>query len=410
MAIPGNGVRRAVDVLAEVSFHIVEPVLDAIITATGPAGFGDPTFGYNGDSSDGGGFGFGLGDYATLSVPIEFYLYPGALIVVDYRGPNEEVAEVTSVDFPSNTFYATFVNSHSAGERVFAPTFPTQQPTDPLWTQAEMLGYLADAQNELLAQVPIVLELFPDQQWQLGVTTYALPATAIELERVAVQNNSLDYALSTLTRTAGVVTAMTTTPTPFSPLLAVYVNGVADSSFNSLTPASSDWFSLTGVSADGYTLTWNVPSTYSDASSTGGTISQLLYQRLYESSQDQLAMRDPYWFYNQESDVPTIFYEDRTGVYQYGVAPQPRAGFYADLIASQRDSTALTLLDGFVAPDIFVYAIKYKTLQYALTKDGEQRSPMLARYAGQRFDMTVQLARRFLRNMVEPPQSQGRPA
>ena len=396
MANPGFGQRRAVDVLAEISYHIVEPVVETMIAAPPvPAGFGDNGFGHNGDLDDGGGFGYGVGTVFPVGPGQLDGIYVGAYIVVGYQAASEEVVRVIDVDHRTNMFTAVAVNQHVTGETIFGATFPTQQPTDPLFTQAEVLTYLARAQNDFLNRVPLILELFPGQVLSLGQQYQTLPPTAIELERVAVQSTDRLRDITTIVRAVNVVTATLRYPTDFTPRLGIFVEGVTDNSFNSV---GNVMFVLTAVSPDGKTLTWL--QTAADSSSTGGDLGPPTLTRLYESSQEQLAMRDPAWFVNTASQTPTNWYEDRSGIYGWGTAPIPRSNFYAELLCSVRDTEELKMLDGFLLPDIFIPYIKYGALASMWSKDGEQRSPTLARFAQSRFDYGVMLADRFLRNVI----------
>ncbi len=375
MATPGLGYRLACDVLCEVSYHLVEPVLDAQITA------------------------ISLDTLFQLSDPTAILkVYPGAQIVVGWGLPTAEIVTIIAVTAPNFITVSSMTNSHAAGETVLSPTFATQQPTDPLYTQQEMLGYLARAQNNFLNKVPLILTL-SEQLLSVGQQYQATPPTTIEIERVAVTNGQAQTAqILAVTRTANVVTCTLTIPGPapqFTPGLAIQVAGVTDDSFNTQDNAT---VTILTVSADGLTLTW--AQTAPDSASLGGAIGTPLRARLYESSQEQLTMRDPAWQSNPNSDAPTNWYEDRTGVYQWGVGPIPRGSYYAEVLSSQRDSESLTLLSGFLLPDIFLPYVKYGVLAAAWSKDGEQRSPTLARFCQQRFDFGVMLAERFLRNVV----------
>jgi hypothetical protein len=110
-------------------------------------------------------------------------------------------------------------------------------------------------------------------------------------------------------------------------------------------------------------------------------------------------MQNPFWFSDQ--GTPKSWFEDRTGIYGWGLAPIPDAGYYCQLLTSVRGSEALGMLDYFEIPDIFVPYIKYKALEFCFGKDGVQRSPSMQKWASARFDFGVMLANRFLRNVVE---------
>lgn len=377
------GQRQVVDLLAEVSAHLVEPLVNQ--TLASPLTPSSP---------------------ATITLtpssplPATSYLYPGAQVVVGWHTPNAEAVSVIAVT-GNSTFTANIINSHSARETVFGATFPTQQPTDPVFTQSEIIDYIAQAQNSFLTKVPLVFSFLPYQEVLIGVPFNTLPNNVIELERVAVQSlpASSTFNISSISRTGGTVTATlsaSANPDQWTPNLPILVQGVINSSFNS---SNNLPFTLLTISTDGKTLTWAQAG--ANASSTGGTISRPIWSRLYESAQEQLAMANPQWFYQATGQAPSNWFEDRTGVYGWGVAPPPQGNFWMQLLASVRGSESLGLLDGFVVPDIFVYIIIYGAMEFAFSKDGVQRSPTMARYCKARFDFGVTLADRFLRNTIE---------
>lgn len=348
----------------------------------------------------------GPGTDLTIPLPIVFpatnppteYLYPGAMVVVGYQGANAEVVTVIEVIDDSN-FTGNLVNAHVAGENVFGATFPCQAATDPVFTQAEIIGYIAQAQNEFLAKVPLIFEFFENNLILLGQNFQTAPGTAIEMERVAVQSNPpwTMFNIASISRTSDTVTAVLSSPSTadyWTAELNIQVYAVNDNSFNS---ASNGMFALATVSPDGLTLTW--PQVAASASSTGGYVSRPVMTRLYESAQQQIAMNNPWWF--SQIGSPKRWYQDRSGIYGWGVAPVPDGGYYVEILASTRASEALTMLSGFNVPDIAVPYIKYLALSWAFQKDGVEKSPTMARYCKGRFDFGVMLFDRFLRNVVE---------
>jgi len=342
--------------------------------------------------------------FPASPLPATDCLYPGAMVVVGYQQPDAEV--VTVIEVLSDTqFTANVVNAHASGETVFGATFPTQQPTDPIFTQSEIIGYIAQAQNEFLAKVPLIFEFFENNLILLGQTFQTAPGTMIEMERVAAQINPpwTMFNIASIERNAGTVTCVLTSPClpdQWTAELAIQVYAVGDNSFNSVNNSS---FVLATVSQDGLTLTW--PQDGLNSVSEGGYVSRPILTRLYESAQEQIAMQNPWWF--SQSGNPKAWFQDRSGIYGWGIAPVPGASFYTEILASVRGGEALGMLDSFMVPDIFVPYIRYKAMQYALEKDGVERSPSMARYCKGRFDFGVMLADRFLRNVVEKSGAAG---
>jgi hypothetical protein len=120
-------------------------------------------------------------------------IYEGALLIVGV-GPDIEVVEVTSTT--TGTFTATFANTHPATDPIFGATFSSGQPNTPMWSQSEMLGYLADVQNDFLAAVRPVYAI-ATQGLTVGRAAYPNPADAIRVERISVNGNELWNATQT---------------------------------------------------------------------------------------------------------------------------------------------------------------------------------------------------------------------
>lgn len=393
MAARINGIRTPCDLLMEISYHLIEQVVNATITTFRQGGFGDGGFGTGGYGGPN-GFVIGVNDLTGF--------YVGAQVVVGWNLPTAEVGNVIFVNYTTKEVsIEPLLNAHSIGETILAPTFPTQAPTDPLWTQTEMLGYVARAQNEFLIKCPIIYQILTDQHvFNIGQQFQTYPQNFIELERVALQVGRVSYPIATITRTlGGFIQATMAGPCPLTSQELIYVTDVADPSFNSISTANSSLFPI--VVAGGGQVIWSQPGP--NASSTGGTINVLLYPRLYETTQEQVANRDPQWYFNNGGADPGFWYEDRAGNYGLGLAPVPMNNYYAEYMASVRDTDTLGLLDGFLLPDMMLHFVKYKAMEYALTKDGEARSPSYAAYCRMRFDMGVIACDRYLHGFVEAP-------
>lgn len=162
MAAPvlGCGYLRVIDVLQKVSRFLFEPVIVTVLPAPILAGS------------------------QTVNIASK-YLYVGAKLVVGVTGGDLEVITLTGVT--PTTFTATFANNHAAGEPLLGTTFPIRYPTDPLFTQDEMIGYLSKAINDYLTDCPLVINIAdltvpPSQQ------NVALPADSMKPVRVAAQS------------------------------------------------------------------------------------------------------------------------------------------------------------------------------------------------------------------------------
>jgi hypothetical protein len=311
-------------------------------------------------------------------------MYVGAQLVIDLP-PNQEIVTVLSVGTtsspPGPEFTANFANNHAAGVMVAAATFPLQAATDPLYTQSEMALYLARAQNQFLLDVPCIYQI-THQSVTIGKIIQATPLNAIEMEHVA--SSSLDVPITSAVRTSNVVTVTTQSPHGLSA-------GSKFSMFGSGTVFAGDG-AFTAITASGSTITYSQVA--SDASTTTGAI--VLWTRLYETTQEELGMAQGSGWRNQFLLTLNSWFEDRTGLYQWGVGGKPATGFPIEMISSMRDTDTLVLTDGFLVPDICLHIVKFKALEYAWSKEGEARNAMLAQLMSKRYDRGVLAVRRWM--------------
>lgn len=115
-------------------------------------------------------------------------IYNGALLMVG-AGASLEVVTVSAVT--ATTFTATFANAHVANEPLVGATFPSGQTDNPLFTQAEMLGYLFDVQNDFLVKVQQAVYNVATVNFTTGKRIYPAPADAIRMERVSIAGAQL---------------------------------------------------------------------------------------------------------------------------------------------------------------------------------------------------------------------------
>jgi hypothetical protein len=310
-------------------------------------------------------------------------VYIGAQLVID-TGLSQEIITVTafSATVTPPTITATFAVPHLSGVQLIGATFPTQAASgDPFFTQSEILSYLARAQNTFLAAVPMVFAL-NTQNVQVGQILQPLVCDSIEINRIA--SSYQNVALASLVRSAGTVTATSQSPHGL-------IAGEKFSILQSPDPTFDGAFTV-GV-ATGPT-TWTYSQTGASATTSGGGWAGL-WLRLLEMSQEELYMQNPA-YRDQFVTKLTSFYEDRTGLYQFGVNGNPSTNLPIEVLCSIRDTDTLQLTDGFLVPDPTLHYTKYKALEYAWSKDGEQRSPQQAAYCKARYDRGVMTCRRWL--------------
>lgn len=131
---------------------------------------------------------------ATVTPVAMTSIFPGAILIIGYGAQDQEPVTVSSTT--ATTFTATFANAHAPSEVVYGPTFPEGYPDKQLFTQAEMLAYATDAQNDLLLRTRMMVNVAaaPVESTQ---SLYPMPADAIWLERISVAG----YALNEVTQT-----------------------------------------------------------------------------------------------------------------------------------------------------------------------------------------------------------------
>lgn len=114
-------------------------------------------------------------------------IYIGALLIVG-AGTTREIVTVTAVT--ATTFTATFVNTHPLGELIQAATFAAGLPDYQLFTQAEMLSYMAVIQNDFLVKTRPVY-VVGSASIQTSKTVYDYPSDAIRIERIDIAGTKL---------------------------------------------------------------------------------------------------------------------------------------------------------------------------------------------------------------------------
>jgi hypothetical protein len=114
-------------------------------------------------------------------------MYVGATLMVG-RGATREAVAITAVG--TGTFTAIFAQSHVNGDPVLGGTFPTGETNNEFFTQGEVLGYLATAQNDYLLKVPLVYAI-TTQQFKSQQRVQPMPADAIQIQRVALNGRPL---------------------------------------------------------------------------------------------------------------------------------------------------------------------------------------------------------------------------
>jgi len=266
-----------------------------------------------------------------------------------------------------------------------------------------MLSYLSRAQNEVLSKLPLIY--VRSQATALMNTIFQTsPSNMIEMERVSLSQMSLTGASLSRDGLGNVTAGFTYNPglvvgqtfTVYQSTDASFLGCFFVTSISS-TPGGGGFgeggFGEGGFGGGGSSPLWQV-TWLQDGASGSSTGSLAYYQRLYEQTQEEVTMQERGWR-NDFSLPPTGWFEDRVGNYKWGLNAKPNGTFPMNLLYSIRDVDSLTLADGFVLPDCFVYICKYATLSYIFSKDGLWASPQLAKYCKSRVDRGILIVRRF---------------
>ena len=108
MAARINGIRTPCDLLMEISYHLIEQVVNATITTFRQGGFGDGGFGTGGYGGPN-GFVIGVNDLTAF--------YVGAQVVVGWNLLTAEVGNVIFVNYTTKEVsIEPLLNAHSIGE------------------------------------------------------------------------------------------------------------------------------------------------------------------------------------------------------------------------------------------------------------------------------------------------------
>jgi len=117
---------------------------------------------------------------------------------------------------------------------------------------------------------------------------------------------------------------------------------------------------------------------------------------LWDETATGLDWMVPNWPATVGTNIPKYWYQDKTGVQNFGVGPPPGVGQTATIYYSQLGNTSLGMLSGFLLPDVMACFLKYRVLALAWSKDGETRDDTRARYCQNFYDLVVIISQKFM--------------
>ena len=127
---------------------------------------------------------------------------------------------------------------------------------------------------------------------------------------------------------------------------------------------------------------------------------------LRETSQARLDQYNWQW-QGAAPSGPVTYFRDKVGLQNFGIWPRANLSVSVEVTYKQRGPQVMGLADGFNIVDPMLVYIKARVLEFAYSKDGEQRNPGLAKYWGGRYAMGVKICRMFLDAMMDPNLQMG---
>lgn len=125
------------------------------------------------------------------------------------------------------------------------------------------------------------------------------------------------------------------------------------------------------------------------------TTSQPTYIDLFNTSAADLDMIVQNW--TLDTGDPSNWFQDSVNESTFGVYPLPVPGGTFEVWFADSGSTSLVLNSTLSIPDIFTPGLKYKVLQMAFSKDGEQRDAQRAKFCEEMYKMWVMMGVKFIR-------------
>lgn len=116
---------------------------------------------------------------------------------------------------------------------------------------------------------------------------------------------------------------------------------------------------------------------------------------LRETSQANLDGYNYLWS-QQAASEPYAYFRDKVPLQNVGIWPRANNTTPLEIVYQQRNAQVIGLADGFLIPDPFMIYVYYRVLEFAYSKDGEQRNPGLAKYFAGRYEMGVKISNMIL--------------
>lgn len=124
---------------------------------------------------------------------------------------------------------------------------------------------------------------------------------------------------------------------------------------------------------------------------------------LRETSQANLDGYDYKWGQQyQQYAQPIAYFRDKIPVQNVGIWPTQANVTPLEIVYAQRQAQTMGLADGFLFPDPFTPIIKWRTLSFAYSKDGEFRNPGLAKYWASRYEFGLKVSSMILEAINDP--------
>lgn len=357
------------DILEDVSFVLVEAFANTTL-GTAVAGAGS----------------------ATVQPGSLAAIYVGARLICG-SGAAEEIITVTAINAPY--FTATFAYAHAATDALYGATFPSGQPDFFLWTQDEMLGYLADAQKDFLLRTGCYV-LVSDVALAIATPVNTTLGTAVA---------GSASATVTPASIAGITAGATLILGSGATQEAIVVASVVGAQFTA-------YFQFAHA-ATGAVISSNRFYAQPETTVRIERIA-LAGLDLLDTSQADLDMFQ--WSdtlkqsWQADIGTPVNWFQDESGTENFGVYPLPNAAGTLELWCTDRGADSLDLNTTLIVPDICAFYLKYYVLMRCFEKAGEMRDPQRAKFCLEKYKMGCYLTRKLVMGVSAAMKSAYQPA
>jgi hypothetical protein len=133
---------------------------------------------------------------------------------------------------------------------------------------------------------------------------------------------------------------------------------------------------------------------------------RVAYQNYPLRETSQSSLDGTYYPWSEQAlSQPRVYFRDKLPIQNVGIWPRAGNTTPLEVVYAARGAQTLGWGDGLAIPDPFTIYVLYRTLSFFFSKDGEIRSPGLAKYFQSRYEFGVKVTNMILK-VVNDPNSQ----